>query len=43
MAKYLRINKHFPALKKARMFTLDEIDALFTSDVLVQIDFSGEL
>ena len=43
MAKYLRINKRFPALKKARMITLDGIDALFTSDGLGQIDFSGEL
>ena len=43
MTKYLRINKHFPTLKKARMFTLDEIDALFTSDGLGQIDFLGEL
>ena len=43
MAKYLRINKPFPALKKARMITLDGIDALFTSDGLGQIDFSGEL
>ena len=37
MAKYLGINKRFPALKKARMITLDGIDALG------QIDFSGEL
>ena len=43
MVKDLKINKHFPPLKKDHLYTLDRVDTHVTSYGLGQIDYSGQL